>query len=453
MSETEFGGITFTLLALLAGAHLLGSCFVRLHQPRVVGEILAGVLLGPAVLGRFFPNLSFSVFLDGTADHPGNTQLVFGFLYNLGLLLLMFISGAGISGFVNKQDRRAIAWLGLVGTGLPFVAAFLFAPLVPLTPLMGAAGQKVPLLLVISIAMAVTSIPVISKIFHDLHLLHTRFARLILGVAMFEDIVLWSVLALALALSKSVSVSGRGIAYGVAAAAIYFSVGIGVMPRLLRWAGKAEWNLLAKKSPSGYVIAVILAFASVASLLGVGYVFGAFLAGYALAAGSNRFDDVVKAIGTVSLAFFIPIYFALVGYKLDFGKSFSFNLLAVFFTVACGVKLLSTGLGATLAGFKTRDVVNLSMALNARGGPGIVLASVAIDANIISAAFYSTLVLVAMFTSQLAGAWLDYVLRKGWPLLSEPQLGSRGDSDCGLRVGAYLHDLDPASEASRAELA
>jgi Kef-type K+ transport system membrane component KefB len=94
-------------------------------------------------------------------------------------------------------------------------------------------------------------------------------------------------------------------------------------------------------------------------------------------------------------------------------------MLLVALTAACVVKLLSVGTGARLAGFNWSDSINLSMAMNARGGPGIVLASVAFDAHIVNAPFYTTLVLEAVLTSLLAGMWLDYVLRKGRPLLTE----------------------------------
>jgi Kef-type K+ transport system membrane component KefB len=94
-------------------------------------------------------------------------------------------------------------------------------------------------------------------------------------------------------------------------------------------------------------------------------------------------------------------------------------MLLGFMAGACTVKLLAVALGARLAGFRGLDIVNLAVATNARGGPGIVLASVAFEAGIISSAFYTTLVLVAVFTSQAAGAWLEFVLRRGWALLEE----------------------------------
>jgi Kef-type K+ transport system membrane component KefB len=111
-------------------------------------------------------------------------------------------------------------------------------------------------------------------------------------------------------------------------------------------------------------------------------------------------------------------YFAIVGYRLDLTRSFSFRNLVLFLSVACLLKLISVALGARAAGFRGLDIVNLAVATNARGGPGIVLASVAFDAGIINATFYTTLVLVAVLTSQVAGAWLDFVFRRGRRLLS-----------------------------------
>jgi Kef-type K+ transport system membrane component KefB len=174
---------------------------------------------------------------------------------------------------------------------------------------------------------------------------------------------------------------------------------------------------MAQSSPVAYYVVVLLAYAGLAALLDVSLVFGAFLAGYAIAGDKRRSIEALDTLKKFSFAVFIPIYFAVVGYRLDLSKNFSFAMLAIFLIVACVVKLFSAGLGARLAGFGWRDSVNLAMATNARGGPGIVLASVAFDAGIINAAFYTALVLVAVLTSQAAGAWLDFVLRKGWPLL------------------------------------
>ena len=153
--------------------------------------------------------------------------------------------------------------------------------------------------------------------------------------------------------------------------------------------------------------------------MNVSLVLAAFLAGFAVPRESLRLTSSLHAVKSVAFGCFVPLYFALVGYKIELGKTFNLRMVTIFLVAACVIKLLSVLAGAKLAGFSIPSCVNLAVATNARGGPGIVLASVAYEAGIISAAFYTTLILLAVITSQAAGAWLEHVLRKGKPLLTE----------------------------------
>ncbi len=414
MSNAEFGSLILFLFLLLAAARVCGHLFGRFHQPRVVGEILAGVLLGPSLLGRYahlLPGI-------GGASVTGPTGSVLFFLYNFGLLLLMFASGAETKGLFNRHDRKQVAWLGALGTGLPFLAALAVLPFVPVDQLAGRVHAQTPLLLIVAIAVAVTSIPVISKIFHDLGILHTRFARLVLGVAVIEDIFLWAVLAIATALAQSGTIPQRKIALHIGITLVYFAFGLLFAPRLLHRLNRATWNVLVKNSPIAYAVVILLAYAGIAALLDVSLVFAAFLAGYAVVFDAEMMSSAIHSISEVSFAVFIPIYFAVVGYRLDLGHSLSLPMIAVFLVIPSTAKIGSASLGARAAGFNFGDSMNLAAALNARGGPGIVLASVALDAGIISASFYTTLVVVAILTSQMAGIWLARAMRSGQHLLS-----------------------------------
>jgi Kef-type K+ transport system membrane component KefB len=424
MSTEELGSLAVALLLLVLGANLLGQLFARLRQPKVVGEILAGVLLGPSLLGRFAPGTAAQLFGAGAQD-PSTTVL--GFLYHLGLLLLMFVSGASVRQVLGKENRKPTAVIVAVGTTLPFVLAFLAAPLVPLDSLMGPVGSRLALILVFAIAVAVTSIPVITKIFYDLGILHTRFASLMLGVAVLEDIILWAVLAVATAIATATVAAGGGalaqtVSVHVLANVGYVAAAMTVAPMLLRWLGRARWNTVAARSPIAWVMIVFFAYVAVAAALDVTLVFAAFLAGFGIVGGARgtevrRFQVPLESLNQVSASVFIPIYFAIVGYQLDFTKSFSPLMLVGFLVGSSALVLLAKGLATRLAGFRGLDIVNLAVTLNARGGPGIVLASVAFDAGIINASFFTTLVVTAVVTSQACGFWLDFVLRKGWPLL------------------------------------
>jgi Kef-type K+ transport system membrane component KefB len=257
-----------------------------------------------------------------------------------------------------------------------------------------------------------------------LKILHTRFARLILGVAVLEDIVLWLALALATAMAGKAVLNPRQMSYHLITTVGFFGLGLTIVPRIVKRINKSRFNVFAKQAPVAYALAVLLAYCVVAGALDVSVVFAAFLAGFAVVHKKRRlFADALDAIGKVSFAFFIPVYFALVGLKLDLVRGLSLWMMAAFLIGSCVVKILSVSLAGRFAGFRGLDLLNLAITTNARGGPGIVLASVAFDAGIISPQFYTTLVLAAVLTSQAAGAWLDYVLRKGWPLLTPVAAG------------------------------
>lgn len=416
MSNSDLTSILLTLLLLVGLAQLLGYVFVKLRQPKVVGEILAGIVLGPALLGR----LPFVSRVIESSQHQGN---ILNFVYWMGLLLLMFLSGAETRQLFSREERREVGWLAIVGTGTPFMLGLLLGPWLIRPALAGPNGNRMSLIIILAVGVAVTSVPVVSKIFADLNILHTRFARLVLGVAVLEDIVLWLALAMATAMAGKTALDPRQMSYHLMATIGFFGLGLTIIPRLVKRINKSRFNVLARHSPVGYAIAVLLAYCVVAGALDVSIVFAAFLAGFAVVHKKRRlFADALDAIGKVSFAFFVPAYFAIVGLKLDLVRGFSLKMTAAFIAGSCVVKILSVSLAGRWAGFRGLDLLNLAITTNARGGPGIVLASVAFDAGIISPEFYTTLVLAAVLTSQVAGAWLDYVLRRGWPLLT-PDVG------------------------------
>ena len=428
MSDSALASILFLLLLLVGLAHLLGYLCLRLRQPKVVGEIAAGIVLGPALLGRF-PSVANLI---DTVKQQGN---ILDFVYWLGLLLLMFLSGAETQQLFSREERREVGWLTIVGTGIPFALGLILGPWLIHPALAGPHGNRVSLIIILAVGVAVTSVPVVSKIFADLKILHTRFARLVLGVAVLEDIVLWLALAVATAMAGTTVLNARAMSYHLLATVGFFLLGLTIVPRIVKRINKARFNVLARQSPVGYAIAVLLAYCAVAGALRVSLVFAAFLAGFAVVHKKRKlFAEALDAIGKVGFAFFIPVYFAIVGLKLDLIRSVSLWTIIAFLAGSCVVKILSVALAGRFAGFRGLDLVNLAITTNARGGPGIVLASVAFDAGIISPQFYTTLVIAAVVTSQFAGAWLDYVLRKGWPLLSPSALASKPATETDLQT-------------------
>jgi Kef-type K+ transport system membrane component KefB len=424
VSVIEFGQFVLTLAVLLIAVHGLGYVAERLKQPRIVGEILAGILLGPFVLKLVAPAAFFKLF-----SFSPSASVVMGFLYQLGLILLMFCSGAETRRLLAKENRRNTFLLLTVSDLASFalVLGLGFGHLLPLQMVTGTANQPTSALLIVAIATAVCSIPVISRIFWDLGIMQTRFVSLILGYALLEDLALWIVLAFATALATSTTLTHQHVAGTVAghvaSTLVYTLIGLLVAPGLLKRISNTRWNALYKASPVGYVMAVLMLYCAAAAVFEVNLQFAALLAGYGIVGGlygtqRERFAAPMESISKISFGVFVPIYFGLIGYKLVFGRQFSLTMLLVFLVGSSLISIFSSGLAAWLGGFRKLDIVNIAVTTNARGGPGIVLASVAFDAGIINAAFYTSLVVTAVVTSQAAGAWLRFVLSKGWPLLS-----------------------------------
>jgi K+:H+ antiporter len=428
LSSTDLTHLIAATVLLLLAAHGLGRLATRLHQPRVAGEILGGLLLGPTLFGLLAPGWQGAVFGGGTA-----TQAGLGIAYQLGLLLLMYCSGTELRALLSRGERRPVLGIAVVGNVVPFLAGLAFLGLCDTSRFLGPAGDRLSFGLVFALAIAVTSIPVISRIMADLGILGSRFARVVLSVAVLEDVVIYVVLNLALARvaagdAETSGVLGMlglssggtlGMGYHVAVTLGFFLLpvvaGPGLVQRLADWPG----NLLHRASPIAFQLVFMLTLAGVASFLGVAPVFGALVAG--ILAGDLRGQDLEarRAISGVASATLVPLYFAVVGLRLDLVGAFEPVFFLFLLGFACLVKSVSCYVGARLVGEGPSGARNLAVALNARGGPGIVLASVALDAGIVDDTFYTMLVLLALVTSVLAGSWLEAVLKRGKGLLGD----------------------------------
>jgi Kef-type K+ transport system membrane component KefB len=437
LSVESLSHLLLALTLLLSAAHAFGYGFARLRQPRVIGEILGGLLLGPTLFGALWPEAHAFVF-----PAAGPVPVVLDAVYQLGLLLLMFGAGAELRSAFEPGEGRTVASVTVTGMVVPFAVGLGFVALVPPDGLIGAAGSRAAFVLVFSLAIAVTSIPVISRIMSDLGILDTPFARIVLAVAVIEDVIVYVILAIAIGLVATPADhafglqhrlglapgSGASVAYHVVVTLAFLGLARGLGPSVYRRLRRFRFNFVRRGSLIGFQLVFMLAVTVLATLLGVVPLFGAFLAGIAI--GSSGRDGAAEARETIrafSLAFFVPVYFAIVGLRLDLLHEFSPLFFALFFAVACVAKAASVWAGARLAGESERGAWNLAVALNARGGPGIVLASVAFDTAIISQSFYAVLVLLAIVTSLFAGTWLEREVRGGVPLRAPraQALGSR----------------------------
>lgn len=435
LSTADLAHTVIALAAILLCAHGMGSLFVRYRQPRAIGEVVGGLLLGATVLGYIWPSAQAWVF-----PARGSTAIILGAIYQLGLLLLLFIAGSELRTVFDRSERRTVAAVFVAGMCIPFAAGLGISQLINQKSLWGPNGNTTSFVLVFSIAMAITSIPVISRIMHDLGILDTTFARVVLGVAVLEDLVLYCVLAIAIGyaggpggalfgLPSAMNIQGGSNAdmiYHVLCTLAFLAVFLAAGPRAYRWIGGLKVNIINRATPIAHQLTFLMLTTAVALMLGLEAFFGAFMAGIVVAASEEESSSATLAIRSFSLAFFIPVYFAGIGLGLDLIHGFDAVFFVGFLLAACVIKAVSVFLGARVAGETACSSWNLSVAMNARGGPGIVVASTALAAGIVDQNFFAALVLLAIVTSLAAGAWLERVPRE--KLLTRPeQAGPDGE--------------------------
>src|SRR6185437_12457742 len=421
-ADVDLARLLVALAVLLIAAHGMGSLFARFGQPPAIGEIVGGILLGPTVLAVISPNVQHWIF-----PSSGISAAALGAVYQLGLLLLMFAAGAEMRRLLQRNAVRTVGLIAGFGMVLPFAAGMGLVAALGAREFIGPARNHTALVLVFGLAIAVTSIPVISRIMNDLDLLSTRFARIVLSVAVTEDIVLYVVLAVAVGLVQTTSRTAFGLpavlnlhtiaqnsAYHTVIAVVFLTVALSFGGRAYKVLAEMRVNILARRSEVAFQLLWMLALSAAALALGLVPLYGAFTAGLAVAVADDslavRQDR--NALTGISFGFFVPVYFALIGLQLDLLHHFNPLFFLGFLVFGCAAKAASVYLGARLSRENRFMSWSLAVALNARGGPGIVLASITYATGIINQTFFVSLVMLSIATSLLAGSWLERIADK-----------------------------------------
>ncbi len=421
-TDPNLARLLIALAVLLLAAHGVGALFAKFKQPPAIGEIVGGILLGPSALGAAFPSVQHWIF-----PSAGSSAAALGAVYQIGLLLLMFAAGAETRRLLQRDAVRPVALTAAFGLVIPFAAGLGLVAALGVRSFMGTAGNSSALVLVFGMAVAVTSIPVITRIMHDVGLLGTRFSRIVLSVAVIEDIVLYVVLAVAVGLvvakgskpfglpaALNIHTIWQNSVYHTIVAVVFLALALTFGSRAYKTLTGMRVNSLARRSPVAFQLMWMLALSAAALALGLVPLYGAFVAGISVAVANNEGEIVPErnALASVSFGFFIPVYFAIIGIQLDLIHHFDVLFFLGFLAFACFFKAASVYAGARLSGEDTFVSKSLAIAMNARGGPGIVLASTAYAAGIINETFFVSLVMLSVLTSLAAGSWLERVADK-----------------------------------------
>lgn len=430
MTHIQPNTITVLLISLgilLAVARILGELAHRLRQPAVVGELLAGVLLGPTVLGAFAPDVNAMLF-----PQTGAGAVAFNAITAVAVTLFLMVAGLEVD--LSNVWRKG--WVGLkvgvVSIAIPFGAGLLAAWHLP--QLFGYQQEVSPVLfaLFLAIAMSISALPVIVKTLLDLNLYRTDFAVVVISAAIFNDLVGWVIFAVVLGMIDHAADLGDGITRTVTLALGFvlfvFTVGRKLIHRLLPYVQAYTWW---PGGEIGLVVILTLMGAAFTEWIGIHAIFGAFFIGMAVGDSPNLRRRSRYILDQFVANIFSPIFFASIGLKVNFITQFDGVLVVVVLALACACKLVGGALGAKWGRMSNREAAAVGFAMNSRGAMEIILGLLALERGLISQELFVALVVTAIVTSMMGGPMIQWILRP-------PRTARLEDA---FRFGLFLPEL------------
>lgn len=401
-SEHDFALFLFQLVILLSLALGLGELFRRLGQATVIGEILAGVLLGPSILGTLAPDLSSALF-------PASQTLMLGSLAWLGSVFLLLVAGTEVNLTTLHREGRVVFSTSVMGIVVPFALGLAFALYLPERYLLDS-SQRWLFALFLATAMSISAIPVVAKILIDLNLLKTPVGHVIIGSAVVNDLIGWIFFAVILSFIKG-SVGSNSI-FAIIILTLGFSFLCLTLGRKITALVFSYFHVLRLPREGILGLAVSTAFvcAALTQWIGIHAIFGAFLAGVMIGETGEIQNHTRDALRNFVLYIFAPLFFASMGMRANFLAHFDLPLVVGILSIACLGKILGGTAGALWGGMKWGEALAVGFGLNARGAMEIILAFLALEYGLINEKVFVALVITAVATSILSGPCIKWAI-------------------------------------------
>ncbi len=398
--------ILFLSIALMLGtARILGEIFRRLKLPSVIGEILAGVMIGPTVLGRISPDFFAWIF-------PVGTRLSFSIdvIVLLGVTFLLFTAGIEVDLSSVWKQGRSVILLSSFSIAIPLAMGIMITWLRP--DLFGASSTNPALSLFIGITLAITALPIIAKILLDLNLLKSDFGMLMLTSAMINDLFGWLLFSVLIQLIESGGINAVTIAQTILLTIVTSFLILTALRYLINqtlpWIqAKTEW-------PGGvitFTIIIGLILSAITETIGIHAIFGAFLAGIAIGDSPNLREHTKEIIHQFINNIFAPLFFVSIGLRIDFIRHFDPLLSIIFILIVFIGKISGSIIAGKFSRFTLRDSALIGSGMSTSGAMGIILGIFALEYNIINQATFAAIVIMAIGTSLLSSPLMKIFMK------------------------------------------
>ncbi len=393
----------FTLLFVTARA--LADLMKRLGQATVIGELMAGIIYGPSLLGHLAPAVYRYLFpADPVGDHLLEAMAW------IGVILLLLFTGLETDLDIVASLGRASAKISLLGIAIPWLCGFALGLKIPASYL-AAPNQRMIFALFMAVAMSISAVPVIAKILIDLDLMRRDLGMLILAAGILDDSIGWLMLSVIAGLAVhgrlDLASAARTLAAVAAFLALCYYAGAPLVIRLMRW---IDDRGMAEHAGMSAMVGIAMVCAIITQAIGIHAVFGAFIAGVMLgrSARLRRADRAELEAATIGV--FAPVFFAYSGLRVDFFALHGVAVLGVVLAIAIAGKLIGCTAGALLDRLKWREALAVAVGLNARGGMGIIVALIGLSLGVLTQEMYAIIIVVAIVTSFITPPLLGWLL-------------------------------------------
>ena len=393
------------IITIILVARILGWICQKIGQPTVIGEIIAGIVLGPSLIGLYFPEFSNALF---PTQSLGNLQ----FLSQIGLILFMFMVGMELDLKTLKNKAHEAIVISHASIIIPFalgmgLAYYIYQSFAPTGVLFLSFG------LFIGIAMSITAFPVLARIVHERGIHKTRLGAIVITCAAVDDITAWCLLAAVIAIVKAGSFVSA--LYTIAIAIGYVFVMIKIVGPFLKRVGELYPT---RENMSKQVVAIFfltLIFSSYATeVIGIHALFGAFMAGTIMPENTKFRNILTEKVEDVALVLLLPLFFVFTGLRTEIGLINDTNLWKItglIILVAIVGKFVGSALAARFVGQNWRDSLSIGALMNTRGLMELVVLNIGYDLGILSPEIFSMMVIMALVTTFMTGPVLDLIAR------------------------------------------
>ncbi len=391
------------IVTIVFVARLFGTLFKRIGQPTVIGEILAGIVLGPSVIGSYFPEFSTALF---PLESLGNLQ----FLSQIGLILFMFVVGMELDLKVLQNKAKEAVVISHASIVIPFTLGMFLAYFI-YTDFAPEGTEFLSFALFTGIAMSITAFPVLARIVQERGLHKTKLGAMVITCAAADDITAWCILAAVIAIVKAGSFLSS--LYIIALAVIYVLLMLKVVKPFLKRIGELYDNPDSITKPVVAIFFLTLLISSYATeIIGIHALFGAFMAGVIMPVSMHFRNVFIEKVEDVSQVMLLPLFFVFTGLRTQIGlldDIYLWQVCGYIILVAVIGKFVGSALTARYVGQTWKDSLTIGALMNTRGLMELVVLNIGYDLGVLRPEIFAMMVIMALVTTFMTGPALDII--------------------------------------------